>query len=79
MKTITLKITAKISIHGKRPGDVFQINCDDEGIPLEVQWRKRLADEKHHGVGAVAVITAAAPTNDNAMSASNDHHSTEGH
>ena len=54
--TLTLKITGPVAIHGRRPGAVFAVPCDDDGVPLDAQWRRRLQDESLHKVGAVAVV-----------------------
>lgn len=62
MTTKRLKITGSLPIHGKKPGDEFEIEVDADGIPLDILWRKRLADEERHKVGAVAVITSSTPT-----------------
>jgi hypothetical protein len=59
MRQITLKITAKVPIHGQRPGDVFSIEADAEGTPLDLVWRKRLDDERKFKIGAVEVVSAA--------------------
>lgn len=57
-KTLTLKIVGRTPIHGRKPGDVFEIEADDDGVPLELVWRKRLTDEIKFKVGSVQVVGA---------------------
>ena len=57
MATITLKNASAVSIHGKRPGDVFDIEVDKDGVPMELLWRKRLKDEQEHKLGDIVIVT----------------------
>lgn len=60
-KTLRLKITGPVAIHNRRPGAEFTVAADADGVPLDPLWRKRLADEARHGIGAVTVIADALP------------------
>jgi len=53
MPTITLKNTAPVMLHGKKPGETFDVETDAEKIPLDHLWRKRLRD------GAVEIVSGA--------------------
>ena len=44
MKYLMLQITGKVALGGRKPGEIFRVKCDDEGQPLDVYWRRRLAD-----------------------------------
>lgn len=48
-----------ISIGGKQPSEIFQIAVDDDGAPVELYWRKRLADQT---VSAYVPPSAPEPT-----------------
>lgn len=41
-KTIKLKLNAKF--HGKQVGDIISIEADEDGVPFNRFWRRRLAD-----------------------------------
>lgn len=58
-KTLRLKITGPVAIHNRRPGAEFTVAADADGVPIDPLWRKRLADEARHGIGAVMVIADA--------------------
>lgn len=60
MATLKLKITGPVALGGKQPGDVFELPAED-GIPLDLYWRRRLEDEKNFGGGHVTVVAPAAP------------------
>lgn len=60
MPTRRLRITATVPIHGRKPGEEFEIETDADGIPLQLQWRKRLADEERYHLGAVTIVSAPA-------------------
>lgn len=45
MPKIRIKNTATVPLNGKRPGEVFYIDVDDDGVPLELFWRKRFRDQ----------------------------------
>lgn len=44
MPTIKLRIAATVPIHGKKPGETFDVEADSDGMPLPKLWRKRVAD-----------------------------------
>jgi hypothetical protein len=46
MNYLTLQITGKVALGGRKPGETFRVKCDEEGQPLEVYWRRRLADAR---------------------------------
>lgn len=58
--TITLKITGPVPLGGKRPGETFRVKADDEGNPVDLYWRRRLADEAAYACGAVRIVTSPA-------------------
>lgn len=58
MGTIRLKNTSEIAIHGKDPGEEFDVAVDEGGSPHDVRWRKRLKDEAKHRIGAITVVPA---------------------
>lgn len=35
---------SKVRLFGKQPGERFQLEVADDGAPVEVHWRKRLAE-----------------------------------
>jgi hypothetical protein len=51
--TLRLRVAGSVPIHGKKPGEDFAVPIDDDGVPLSLLWRKRLAD------GSVARVLAA--------------------
>lgn len=51
-----LKIIGTASVHGRKPGDVFDIETDADGMPTSVLWRKRLSDEAKFKTGAVEIV-----------------------
>lgn len=53
---LKLKITGPVAIHGKQPGQVFEVRCDRNGVPEDESWRRRLRDEKRWRCGAVEVV-----------------------
>jgi hypothetical protein len=59
MATLTLKNASSVNIHGKRPGDEFEIETDDEGTPLDLLWRKRLKDERDFSLGDIIVVATS--------------------
>ena len=61
MGMMRLRISGATELHGRKPGEVFEIETDADGIPLEMRWRKRLADEANHKCGAVTVVTDPPP------------------
>lgn len=44
MKIRQLKLNAKLL--GNEAGSVIKVKCDDNGVPLESFWRKRVEDSK---------------------------------
>ncbi|MFP3921739.1 MAG: hypothetical protein ACLFU3_08555 [Dichotomicrobium sp.] len=60
-KKLKLRITAPVPIHGRQPGEVFEVRCDSRGVPLDENWRKRLRDEQVHQCGAVEIVKPEKP------------------
>lgn len=56
MKKITFEITGTVALAGHNPGDVFLVDANDDGTPVELYWRKRLSDESRCACGAVRVV-----------------------
>lgn len=62
--------TATVSIGGKEPGQVFQIEVDGDGIPVETYWRKRLNERaiaprvKAQSASPSTPFPAASPASD---------------
>lgn len=46
---ITIKNTSTVRLHGLKPGDTRKIDVDRKGIPLDRNFRRRLADSKIDG------------------------------
>jgi hypothetical protein len=44
VKRLKLKINTKISLGKVLPGAVISVPCDDDNVPLDRYWRKRLID-----------------------------------
>lgn len=63
MPTIKLKITATVAIHGRKPGEVFPVKTDADGIVTDFRWRRRLEEEQaiFPAPGAVAIVTDDPP------------------
>jgi hypothetical protein len=57
---LRLRISGPTAVHGRKPGDEFEVACDGAGVPLQQEWRKRLADEARHAIGAVTVVICSA-------------------
>ena len=55
-KTITLKVTTELPLHGVAKGGSIVCKVDKNGIPTDKNWRKRLRDSKIDG--CVEVVTA---------------------
>lgn len=53
---IRLKNIGSLPLHGKMPGEVWDVDTDNDGRPTDALWRKRLYDEEKHKVGVVAVV-----------------------
>lgn len=51
---ITIKNNANVTLHGVAPGDKAKIETDDQGIPVQANWRRRLRDS--HIDGCVEVV-----------------------
>lgn len=54
-----LRINLPIGNH--RPGDVVNIRCDENGIPLNRNWRNKLKDAKTDGCVEVVTFTSTKP------------------
>lgn len=60
MPLLKLKNASPVTIHGKRAGEVFTIVVDDDGVPLDLVWRKRLRDEARLRLGHIVPVVADA-------------------
>lgn len=49
MLKLKLENKAIVPIHGVKPGQKFEVEADDHGVPLEKRWRDRLRDSKVDG------------------------------
>ena len=61
-----LRVLVNGTLPGFFPGQVVEIEADEEGTPLDFYWRRRFADAKTDG-GSVVVLTdepAAAPADE---------------
>lgn len=59
---------SKVPLLKIRPGQVFEIDVDDDGVPLEPYWAQRLDEERLFNVGAVIPYApAAAPAEEPAV------------
>lgn len=58
MPTIHLKNNSKVVVHGKRPGAVFEVEVDEDGLVLDLMWRRRLQDEANFGGDHILVVNA---------------------
>lgn len=56
MGELRLKITGSVPIHGKKPGEEFPVQTDQDGIIFDMHWRRRVQDEERFSPGVVAVI-----------------------
>lgn len=43
-KFINLENKSLVTIHGVRPGNTVRVEVDEEGTPLDLNWRRRLKD-----------------------------------
>lgn len=57
MPKIKCKITGTTPLGGKRVGEEFFIDVDDDGTPLDFFWRRRF-DEGVHQKGFVEVMSS---------------------
>lgn len=64
-------VAASVAIGGKQPGEVFQLPVDEDRTPVELYWRKRLADGSValHVADATAEPSPASPQSPAASSA----------
>jgi len=46
-----------VTIHGLKPGGKLPIDVDQNGTPLDRQWRRRVADSKIDGAVSLSKIT----------------------
>lgn len=53
---LKLKITGKLPVHNRLPGEEFFVRADDAARPANSLWAKRVAEEAQHGEGYVTVI-----------------------
>lgn len=40
---------SSVEIHGVKPGATFVIDCDENGTPMELKWRRRVKDSAIDG------------------------------
>lgn len=38
------KLKVNVAMGGAKAGDVLNLRCDDDGVPLETFWRRRVQD-----------------------------------
>jgi len=60
MPKLTLKNIGQVALGGKRPGEQFAIDCDEDGVPTDIYWRRRLRDEEVHNCGVIVVVASPA-------------------
>ncbi len=48
-KTITIKNTSGIELHGLNDGGKLKIKVDRDGVPYDRNWRRRLKDSEIDG------------------------------
>lgn len=58
---VLLTNTTSVPIGGKRPGATFSVEADDDGVPVDIFWRKRLADNSVVKADAADSAAPAAP------------------
>lgn len=58
MPKIKLKNVSTVKIGGKNPGQVFPVEADADGNPVDTFWRARLDEEAKFNVGAIVVVKA---------------------
>ena len=56
IKSVTIENKSMVSLHGLKPGKRTEIQVDDNGVPLEQHWRRRMKDSIQDG--CIAVIPA---------------------
>ena len=56
MSMLKLKISGQVPLGGKRPGEIFMLEMDDEGLPTDQYWRRRLNEEDKYHVGALSIM-----------------------
>lgn len=55
MMKIKLRIAASVEIGGRKPGEEFMVKATDDKTPLDLYWRRRLAD------GSAVLVADPAP------------------
>ena len=51
-----VKNNKPVPIHGLQPGDEITIDIDDNGIPIDKNWRRRLRDSAIDGCVTITKI-----------------------
>jgi hypothetical protein len=54
--TVRLKVIADVPIHGVKPGQEFDVEADNDGMPINYYWRRRLDDERQFAPGVVCIL-----------------------
>lgn len=49
MQKLWIENKSGVIIHGLKPGERREIIVDENGIPLSIDWRRRLRDSKIDG------------------------------
>mgnify|MGYP000897041946 CR=1 FL=1 len=61
MAKITLKNVSQTTLKGTKPGQTFQVDADGDGAPIDLYWRKRLADGSAERVASPATPADTVP------------------
>lgn len=56
---VKIRNDAKCRLQNRNPGDEFEVNAVEPGIPAEIYWRQRLADKSCSIVPELAARPAA--------------------
>lgn len=56
MPKVEIENRSAVAIHGLQPGATRKIDVDENGLPLDKNWRRRLHDSKIDG--AIAKVEA---------------------
>ena len=43
-RLVTIKNTSSVTLHGLPPGECKRVQVDENGIPLDPNWRRRFRD-----------------------------------
>ena len=59
MAKIRVQNTAAVPLNGRRPGEIFSLEVDADGTPLDFYWRRRFAEDAV-ARGYLKIVTADA-------------------